>query len=192
MKRLRVQERAGAYIQERYPVKLTQNINPSQSSLTGFTLIELILVLVIIGFLTSLVAPAITSTTGLRLKTTTKRIAAALRFARSQAVISGSNYRATFDLEKGEVTVECLAEDNSFGDKLDEKEEWEEDADDENDHEAPEPGEVNPLDVPGGDLVVGLMVRLQVVVVLLDRFGRITGRHAHQLHSSSSSAHSGV
>jgi general secretion pathway protein H len=82
------------------------------NSLTGFTLIELILVLVIIGFLTSLVAPAITSTTGLRLKTTTKRVAAGLRFARSQAVISGSTYRATFDLDNGQVTVESLASDN--------------------------------------------------------------------------------
>ena len=50
----------------------------------GFTLIELILVLVIIGFLTSLVAPAITSSTGLRLKTTVRRLAAGLRFARSK------------------------------------------------------------------------------------------------------------
>jgi len=84
------------------------------NSLTGFTLIELILVLVIIGFLTSLVAPAITSTTGLRLKTTTKRVAAGLRFARSQAVISGSTYRATFDLDNGQVTVESLASDNPY------------------------------------------------------------------------------
>ena len=86
-----------------------------QNSLSGFTLIELILVLVIIGFLTSLVAPAITSTTGLRLKTTTKRVAAGLRFARSQAVISGSTYRATFDLDNGQVTVESIASDNPLG-----------------------------------------------------------------------------
>ena len=84
----------------------------TSTPLAGFTLIELILVLVIIGFLTSLVAPAITSTTGLRLKTTTKKVAAGLRFARSQAVISGSTYRATFDLDKGQVTVESLASDD--------------------------------------------------------------------------------
>ena len=85
-----------------------------RNSLSGFTLIELILVLVIIGFLTSLVAPAITSRTGLRLKTTVKRVAAGLRFARSQAVVSGSNYRATFDLENGQVTIESLARDDPY------------------------------------------------------------------------------
>jgi type II secretion system protein H len=85
-----------------------------RNSLTGFTLIELILVLVIIGFLTSLVAPAITSRTGLRLKTTVKRVAAGLRYARSQAVVSGSNYRATFDLENGQVIIESLAEDDPY------------------------------------------------------------------------------
>ena len=85
-----------------------------RNSLTGFTLIELILVLVIIGFLTSLVAPAITSRTGLRLKTTVKRVAASLRYARSQAVVSGSNYRATFDLENGQITIESLAEDDPY------------------------------------------------------------------------------
>ena len=95
-------------------IRLKRKLNFFQNSLSGFTLIELILVLVIIGFLTSLVAPAITSTTGLRLKTTTKRVAAGLRFARSQAVISGSTYRATFDLENGEVTVESLAGDNPY------------------------------------------------------------------------------
>ena len=92
------------------PVENTFFRNP----LTGFTLIELILVLVIIGFLTSLVAPAITSRTGLRLKTTVKRVAAGLRFARSQAVVSGSNYRASFDLENGQVTIESLAEDDPY------------------------------------------------------------------------------
>ena len=98
---------------------LQAGVSPSENkffrnSLTGFTLIELILVLVIIGFLTSLVAPAITSRTGLRLKTTVKRVAAGLRYARSQAVVSGSNYRATFDLENGQVTIESLAEDDPY------------------------------------------------------------------------------
>ena len=127
MKRSRVQERAGAYIQGLYLVRLNRKRSLFQSPLTGFTLIELILVLVIIGFLTSLVAPAITSTTGLRLKTTTKRVAAGLRFARSQAVISGSNYRAAFDLENGKVTIESLAEENSYRDQMSEESWLEED-----------------------------------------------------------------
>ena len=100
--------------------RLKRKLNFSHNSLAGFTLIELVLVIFIIGLFTSLVAPAITSTTGLRLKTTTKRVAAGLRFARSQAVISGSTYRATFDLENGQVTVESLASDNPYERGMDE------------------------------------------------------------------------
>ena len=77
---------------------------------TGFTLIELILVLVIIGFLTSLVAPAITSLAGLKLKTATRKMAAGLRYARSQAVTTCSEYQVVFDIEKGEMIVESLEE----------------------------------------------------------------------------------
>ena len=76
----------------------------------GFTLIELILVLVIIGFLTALVTPAITSLTGLKLKTAARRVAAGLRYARSQAVTSGSDYQVVFNLGKGAMTIECLEE----------------------------------------------------------------------------------
>lgn len=80
----------------------------------GFTLIELILVLVIMGLLTSLVAPAITSLAGLKIKTAARRIAAGLRYARSQAVTTGSDYQVVFNLEKGEVTVESLQEEESY------------------------------------------------------------------------------
>jgi type II secretion system protein H len=83
-------------------------------SLRGFTLIELILVLVIIGFLTSLVAPAITSSTGLRLKTTVRRLAAGLRFARSQAVITGNTYQVIFDVENGTMAIEPIEKETPY------------------------------------------------------------------------------
>ncbi|MEE8380695.1 MAG: GspH/FimT family pseudopilin [Thermodesulfobacteriota bacterium] len=76
----------------------------------GFTLIELILVLVIMGLLTSLIVPAITSLTGLKLKTATRRVAAGLRYARSQAVTTGSDYQVVLNLRKGEMTIKCLEE----------------------------------------------------------------------------------
>ena len=82
--------------------------------LRGFTLIELILVLVIIGFLTSLVAPAITSSTGLRLKTTVRRLAAGLRFARSQAVITGNTYQVVFDIENGAMAIEPVEKETPY------------------------------------------------------------------------------
>jgi len=91
----------------------------------GFTLIELILVLVIIGFLTSLVAPAITSTTGLRLKTTVRKLAAGLRLARSQAVISGNTYQVTFDIENGAMTIEQIRKETSYPRRGYEEVSWE-------------------------------------------------------------------
>jgi len=87
---------------------------PKSPSLRGFTLIELILVLVIIGFITSLVAPAITSSTGLRLKTTVRRLAAGLRFARSQAVITGNTYEVIFDVENGAMAIEPVEQETPY------------------------------------------------------------------------------
>ena len=89
----------------------------------GFTLIELILVLVIIGFLTALVAPAITSMTGLKLKTAARRTAAGLRYARSQAIATGCDYQVVFNLENGEMSIEPLEEREVFEGVA---EEWEE------------------------------------------------------------------
>ena len=99
----------------------------------GFTLIELILVLVIIGFLTALVAPAITSLTGLKLKTTTRRMAAGLRYARSQAVTTGGDYQVTFNMEKGEMIIESLKEEERY--YRDEEDDEEEESDGEGDEE---------------------------------------------------------
>ena len=80
----------------------------------GFTLIELILVLVIIGFLTALVTPAITSMTGLKLKGAARRTAAGLRYARSQAIATGCDYQVVFNFEKGEMSIEPLEEREVF------------------------------------------------------------------------------
>ena len=115
------------------PTKLNYNrftLHPVTCTLSpekGFTLIELILVLVIIGFLTSLVAPAITSLAGLKLKTATRKMAAGLRYARSQAVTTGSEYQVVFDIEKGEMIVEPLKEEEKpYSDDYEDGEEEEE------------------------------------------------------------------
>ena len=39
-----------------------------------------------------------------------RRVAAGLRYARSQAVTTGSDYQVIFNLEKGEITIECIGE----------------------------------------------------------------------------------
>ena len=107
---------------------LVQDKVPSPAR-RGFTLIELILVLVIIGFLTSLVAPAITSSTGLRLKTTVRRLAAGLRFARSQAVITGNTYQVVFDVENGAMAIEPVEKETHYAHGEDEEGAWESEED---------------------------------------------------------------
>ncbi len=73
---------------------------------SGFSLLELIVVLVIIGMVSAFVGPKLAgSMTNMNLKTASKKIAAALRYARSQAVSEGSDCVARFDFEANRVSV---------------------------------------------------------------------------------------
>ncbi|MBI5097648.1 MAG: GspH/FimT family pseudopilin [Nitrospirae bacterium] len=70
----------------------------SNSRREGFTLIELIIVLLIIGIATGLVGIAINRTSGNhRLKTFAKEISAVLRYARSHAVSEKKTYCFSID-----------------------------------------------------------------------------------------------
>ncbi len=72
----------------------------------GFTLLELIVVLVIISLISALVGPRFTGTlTNMNLKTAAKKVAAALRYARSQAASEQITYVSVFDFEKKSLTV---------------------------------------------------------------------------------------
>jgi len=73
---------------------------------SGFSLLELIVVLVIIGMVSAFVGPKLVgSMTNMNLKTASKKVAAALRYARSQAVSEGLDYVARFDLEANRVAI---------------------------------------------------------------------------------------
>ncbi len=72
----------------------------------GFTLIELLVVLVIISLVSAFVAPRVTAPLGgLNLKTASKKIVSALRYARSQAVSENAGRVAIFDFEKHRLLV---------------------------------------------------------------------------------------
>ena len=72
----------------------------------GFTLIELLVVLVIISIMAAFVGPRIAgSMSNMNLKTASKKIAASLRYARSQAVSESRTYVALFDLDKNRVII---------------------------------------------------------------------------------------
>jgi prepilin-type N-terminal cleavage/methylation domain-containing protein len=75
-------------------------------NLEGFTLLELIVVLVIISIMSALVVPRLLGPMGnLDLKTASKKISASLRYARSQAASEKSTYLALFDLDKNTLFI---------------------------------------------------------------------------------------
>lgn len=64
------------------------------------------MVLVLIGLMAALIAPRLTgSLPKLRLQTAAKKISAALRYARSQAVTQNQTYTAVFDFERNRLYV---------------------------------------------------------------------------------------
>ena len=78
----------------------------SVGSKTGFTLFELLVVLVIIGLMSSLSLPYLFGSMGrMNLKTASKSIAASLRYARSLAASEQTRYLALFDFEKHSFSI---------------------------------------------------------------------------------------
>ena len=72
----------------------------------GFTLMELLVVLIIISLMTVLVAPNLAgSLSGMNLKTAAKKISAALRYAQSRAISEKVTCTACFDFEKSMLSI---------------------------------------------------------------------------------------
>lgn len=73
---------------------------------SGFTLLELIVVLVIISLMSALIVPRLTGPmSNLELKTAAKKMAASLRYARSQAAAEKRTYVAVFDLDNNRLVI---------------------------------------------------------------------------------------
>lgn len=74
---------------------------------SGFTLLELLVVLVIIGLAAGFVGPRLAgSLGGVQLKTASKKVAGVLRYARSRATAESVGYRTMFDARRGVLRVE--------------------------------------------------------------------------------------
>lgn len=72
----------------------------------GFTLLELIVVLVIIGLMSALVVPKLMGPmSNLDLKTASKKISASLRYARSHAASEKRTYVAQFDFDRNRLVI---------------------------------------------------------------------------------------
>lgn len=87
----------------------------------GFTIIELIIVLIIVGLGMSLVAPRLSrDVTKARFKSDLKKVSSTLRYARSRAIFTGRKQSVNFNSESGEYWMEGkarmhLAEPGRFG-----------------------------------------------------------------------------
>ena len=77
----------------------------------GFSLIELVIVLIIISLLTLLVTPTLSRTVrNMEIRGAAKRVAAILRSCRSDAVNKSRTYQVNFDTESNLVSVLSLEE----------------------------------------------------------------------------------
>ncbi len=72
----------------------------------AFTLMELLVVLAIVSVMVGFVGPRLVgSLSNTTLKTASKRVAASLRFARSQAITETRSYEVVFDLDRHQVAI---------------------------------------------------------------------------------------
>ncbi len=88
-------------------IKYIYVLKPTMGS-RGFTLLELIVVLLIIGLMTALVTPRLVgSLTKMNLKTSAQKISSSLRYARSQAVTGQVIFHAVLDFEKNGMFIKA-------------------------------------------------------------------------------------
>tara|TARA_B100001079_G_C16084294_1_gene371220 strand:- start:3 stop:572 length:570 start_codon:yes stop_codon:yes gene_type:complete len=80
----------------------------------GFTLIELSVVLLIIGIISALIIPRLTSVGDWQLRSSARRLAASITYLYDKASTSRLVYRLTIDLDNGKYFASLLNTDNQF------------------------------------------------------------------------------
>ena len=76
---------------------------------SGFTLIELTLVMLILGVMLSLAVPRLSRLGEARLESTARRLATMISYLHDEASLRGRIYRLTFDLDHESYVVEVQA-----------------------------------------------------------------------------------
>lgn len=79
-------------------------------SQSGFTLLELMVVVVIMALAAALVIPRLPQTEGTKLKDSARNIASVIRFLNDRAAVTKASYRLHLDLTENNLTVAKLSE----------------------------------------------------------------------------------
>jgi len=81
----------------------------------GFTLIEVMAVVVVIGIAMGLVLPNLTASRGAQLEQSARDVAVGLELARERAIVTGAAHRAFLDLDVGSVRIDWhVSEERAF------------------------------------------------------------------------------
>jgi len=91
---------------DRWPTPPT--LNARHPTPSGFTLLELAIVLFIVGLLAVTVVPHFGNVGSARLETTAKRLAAVVRYLAGEAALQNRPYRLNYDLDKHSYWITTL------------------------------------------------------------------------------------
>ncbi|MBE9527697.1 MAG: prepilin-type N-terminal cleavage/methylation domain-containing protein [Proteobacteria bacterium] len=94
------------YHQNRRVTSIEPSSETTMACRRGFTLIELIVVMVIISLALAIVLPRLTSVTSANLKSDAVKLSALVRYLHEAAESKKLTYRLSFDLDRGTVGVE--------------------------------------------------------------------------------------
>lgn len=79
---------------------------PGRSLQSGFSLLELLVVLAILGLIFAVAIPSMSRFFGVSIQTTTREVATTIRNAFNGAVVTGKVYRLVYDIDKSKYWVE--------------------------------------------------------------------------------------
>lgn len=82
-------------------VMMPTSITGRSNNQAGFTLIELVLVVLLLGLMTSLTLPMLSGLEPNRLNATARRLSGTVKYLYNEAAMTGLEHRLTFDLGKG-------------------------------------------------------------------------------------------
>jgi type II secretion system protein H len=85
---------------------LVRSVRPQQGGRCGFTIIELMIVLVILGIAAAIAAPMVSSAASMQLRSAVNMVAADLEYAKSMSIATGQYYRVAFDTASNKYEVQ--------------------------------------------------------------------------------------